>query len=355
MSVILSVATSADGYIDDTSSERLVLSTPEDWGAVYALRGEADAIVIGANTLRSDNPRLSLKSNELSAKRLAEGREAEPCRVVVSGRGYIDPKLRLFNGEGSRVIIFSQVERRELEGVAEVIVASEITAAFIVGELERRALPNIFVEGGAQVLSMFLSEGVADTLRVAQNPSIVVGECDAPRFDLPELAVAPEVENLGGMRVATYSIHPFDDAVDRGYLQRAIALSNSCLPSPTSYRVGAVVVSAKGEVFEGYTTETAPTHHAEQAAIFKAEAAGASLRGAVMYSSMEPCSERRSEKESCSQILIRLGFARAVFALYEPSHFVTCYGAVNMRRAGIAVRCVSDLDSAVIAVNRHIL
>ncbi len=355
MSVTLSVATSADGYIDDTSSERLVLSTPDDWSAVYALRAEADAIVIGANTLRVDNPRLSLKSEELRAGRLSKGLSAEPVRVVVSGRGYIDPSLRLFSGDGSRVILFSQVERVELEGRAEVIVVPEISATFIVGELERLSLSNIFVEGGAQTLKMFLDEGVADTLRVAVNPLVVVGESDAPRFDVPQLDMEPCKENLGGMQVSIYAIHPFDEEEDLKHLKRAIEISRNCEPRESCYRVGAVVVTSRGDIFEGYTTETAPTHHAEQAAIYKAEAVGADLRGAVIYSSMEPCSERKSERASCSQIIIRLGFSRAVFALYEPSHFVTCHGAENLRRAGITVRCIGELVSEVVTINNHII
>ena len=66
---------------------------------------------------------------------------------------------------------------------------------------------------------------------------------------------------------------------------------------------------------------------AEMFSIAKALAAGAVLRGAAMYSSMEPCSTRSSEPESCSELILRHGFSRTVFALYEPSCFVCCEGA----------------------------
>ena len=69
-----------------------------------------------------------------------------------------------------------------------------------------------------------------------------------------------------------------------------------CTPSATSYCVGAVVAPADGAgSFTGHTHETSPTHHAEQEAIRKALDAGAELRGAAIYSSMEPCSQRKSE------------------------------------------------------------
>ena len=82
---------------------------------------------------------------------------------------------------------------------------------------------------------------------------------------------------------------------------------------------------------------------AEMFSIAKALAAGAVLRGAAMYSSMEPCSRRASEPESCTQLIIRHGFARAAFALYEPDCFVCCRGALTLREAGLDVRAYPAL------------
>lgn len=356
MSVKLSVATSADGYIDDSSDTRLVLSTPEDWAEVYALRAEADAIVIGGETLRRDNPRLSLKSDSLRAERIARGVTPEPYKVVISGRGEISPQLRLFSQPNSNIIIFSNIERRELTSLAEVVVIEHISAEAVVSYLERRSLHNIFVEGGAKILDMFLSSKCVDTLRIAVNPTIEVNDVAAPHFNRPAQLNQRAVEhkNLGGMLIEEYNMREWSRAKDVELLGRAIEVSRSCRPSATSYCVGAVVVTASGEVFEGYTHETSPTHHAEQEAIKKAEAEGASLRGATMYSSMEPCSKRSSEPESCSEIILRHGFSRALFALYEPSCFVECAGALNMRLGGVEVVCIASLADAVRQVNAHL-
>ncbi|MFB8016906.1 RibD family protein, partial [Streptomyces rochei] len=72
--VLLSAATSVDGYLDDTSPERLLLSNAEDFDRVDEVRASCDAILIGATTMRKDNPRLLVNSEERRAKRLAEGR-----------------------------------------------------------------------------------------------------------------------------------------------------------------------------------------------------------------------------------------------------------------------------------------
>ncbi len=357
MSVTLSVATSLDGYIDDNSSQRLLLSSVEDWAEVYALRSKSDAILIGGETLRRDNPRLKLKSGSDIENRISCGLPPHPVRVVVSGRGEISPRLRLFDGGEDRIIIFSNIERPELCGLAEVVVCEDITAAYIVTQLEKRSLFNIFVEGGSKILDMFLGEGMVDTLRVAVNPKIVVDDLLAPKFHKPQLLdeLDATTYDLGGVEVTSYIVNRAQLDVDRTFMLRAVEVSRRCTPSDSSYCVGAVVVTLDGEAFEGYTHETSPTHHAEQAAIQKAQEAGVDLRGATMYSSMEPCSKRASEPESCSQIMIRLGFGRSVFALYEPSCFVECNGALDMRCAAIRVECQSEFAGEVAAVNGHIL
>ncbi len=357
MGVTLSVATSADGYIDDNSVQRLILSTPEDWAEVYQLRAAADAIVIGAETLRRDNPRLSLKSDELRLSRISEGKAPEPHKVIISRDGKIDPSLRLFTSPYKNIIIFSQIERAELDDLAEVIVIEEITSHAVRSHLEKRGLKNIFVEGGAQILNMFLSQGCADSLRLASNPAIRVGDHTAPSFnkELWVKGITPLRSDLGGMQIELYNLRSHNHQEDIKYLEQAIELSRKCIPSATSYCVGAVILTANGEIFEGYTHQTSPTHHAEQEAVKKALQCGADLKGATMYSSMEPCSQRSSEPKSCSQIIIEHQFARAIFALYEPNCFVNCNGALNMRLAGIYVECIDSLAQRVREINRHIL
>ena len=138
-------------------------------------------------------------------------------------------------------------------------------------------------------------------------------------------------------------------------LRQAIELGRRCTPSDGAYSVGAVVVNRDGSVFTGYSRESGPSNHAEEEAIAKAVAAGADLAGATIYSSLEPCSIRRSKPRSCSQLIIEHRFARVVFAMFEPLHFVDCHGAEMMREAGIEVDVLESLAPEVEQVNVHIL
>ena len=356
MRITLSAAVTADGFLDDNSPRRLIISTPEDWAEVYRLRAAHDAILVGAETLRRDDPSLLVRDEEVRARRREQGLPPDIAKATLTGTGELSPGLRFFTeGEAERYV-FSPHEIDSLQNIAPVIsTEGPITAKLIVTQLEKRGVERLMVEGGAAVLRMFLGEGMADTLRLAVNPRLRLGRRGGARFGAaPPQSVPHTCEEVDGMEVTTYTLHPDTTEEDLRHLRMAVDEGRKCTPGPTSYCVGAVVATADGRIFAGYTHETSATHHAEQEAIAKALAAGAELRGAAMYSSMEPCSRRASEPESCTQLIIRHGFARAAFALYEPDCFVCCRGALTLREAGVDVRAYPALANGVWEANAHL-
>lgn len=341
MRITLSFATTADGYLDDNSATRLVLSSEEDWAEVHRLRAQCDAILVGAETVRRDNPSL----------------KGVATRVTVTRSGRLDPAARFFTVGEARRIVFAPHPLPQLADVAEVICLEEpITAAAMVVELERRGIGHLLVEGGAEVLGMFLDEGLADTVRRAVRPDLVLGvERGGARFCYTPPADRPcNSEVLGGVEVTTCQLKEDRHEEELRWLDRAIEESRRCPICRSCYRVGAVIVTADGQSFTGYTHENSPTHHAEQEAIIKAVQAGVELRGATIYTSMEPCSKRASEPESCTELILRYGFARVVFACYEPDCFVCCEGALRLRRAGVEVRVYPERREEVLAINGHL-
>lgn len=356
MRVTLSFATTADGFLDDVSARRLMISTPEDWTSVGLLRTRTDAILVGAETLRRDNPALLLRDESVRTLRQAKGLRPDITKVTLTASGHLSPALRFFTEGDAIRYVFSRQDIPALHDVATVIpVGGSLTARYIVTELEKRGVGHLLVEGGAHVLRMFLDEGMADEVRIAVNPALTLGDAGYARFEfLPPEGASCICEDLGGMRVMTCTLHPDTAAEDRKWLRLAIEASRQSPPCATAYRVGAVVVTCNGEFFTGYTHESSATHHAEQEAVIKALSAGADLCGAAIYSSMEPCSRRASEPESCTQMIIRHGFAHVAFGLYEPDRFVDCRGALTLREAGIDVRVYSDLGDEVRAINAHL-
>lgn len=359
MRITLSFATTADGYLDDRSDRRLMISTPEDWAAVLRLRARHDAILVGAETLRRDNPALLLHNPEEQLRRMTDGRRPDLTKVTLTRSGRLSPEMKFFTEGDADRYVFSERELPQIEPFATVISShGPLTAALLVTELERRGINSLLVEGGAHVLRMFLDAGLADVVRRAVNPGLRLGEEQGGaqfRYEPPKEAECT-FENLGGMEVMTAVLHPDTSEEDLVWLARATQEAFRCTPSETCYCVGAVIVLPDGRTFTGYTHETSPTHHAEQEAIAKALAAGAGadLHGAAIYSSMEPCSKRSSEPESCTQLILRYGFARVVFAAYEPACFVQCQGARMLREAGVDVRVYPRLAHSVREANAHL-
>lgn len=143
---------------------------------------------------------------------------------------------------------------------------------------------------------------------------------------------------------------------DRRWLWTAIELSRLCPPSDTAYSVGAIIVGRDGqERSRGYSRDQAPFVHAEESALAKLAGSGTDLSGAIMYTSMEPCSTRRSGPLTCTELIIAAGFARVVLALREPPVFARCVGVELLRGAGVGVVTIPEFAAEVTAVNAAIL
>ena len=143
---------------------------------------------------------------------------------------------------------------------------------------------------------------------------------------------------------------------DRRRLRRAIELSRQCPPSPTAFAVGAVIVAGDGSVLAtGYSRETSPLDHAEEAALAKLDPADPRLAGATIYSSLEPCAARASRPRPCAELIIEAGLRRVVIGWLEPPVFAAGGGAGVLRAAGVTVVEIGDLAAEARAVNVAVL
>jgi pyrimidine deaminase RibD-like protein len=142
---------------------------------------------------------------------------------------------------------------------------------------------------------------------------------------------------------------------DLRWLRAAIELSRRCPRSPSAYSVGAIVVDAEGrQIAQGFSRESHPHDHAEEAALAKLAPGDPRLRTATVYSSLEPCSTRASRPTPCARLLIDAGVRRVVLAWREPALFVDCRGVEMLEAAGVEVVEVAELASLARAVNAHL-
>ena len=143
---------------------------------------------------------------------------------------------------------------------------------------------------------------------------------------------------------------------DERWMRAAVKLAWLCPPSDTAYSVGAVVVDADGaELSSGFSREGGPAVHAEESALGKLSAGDPRLPGATIYSTLEPCSRRKSGPRTCTQLIITAGLRRVVFAWREPALFVAdCLGYELLIEAGLAVTELPEFAALAAAPNRHL-
>jgi pyrimidine deaminase RibD-like protein len=141
-------------------------------------------------------------------------------------------------------------------------------------------------------------------------------------------------------------------------MRLAVSLAWQCPPSDTAFSVGAVIVDAGGaELSRGFSREGGdPLVHAEEAALGKLSPGEPRLAGATVYSTLEPCSRRRSRPLTCTELIIAAGLRRVVMAWREPALFVVdARGYELLSRAGLTVTELPEFAAAAIAPNRHLV
>jgi len=362
--VLLSCATSADGYLDDASPRRLILSGPADLARVDEVRASCDAILVGTGTIRRDDPRLLIRDPRLSAARAARGQPPHPARVTLTATGDLDPQARFFAPGAPRLVYCATpalAKARARLGAAAVLIdaGDPLSVDFLLENLAERKVARLLVEGGARVLCQFLTADLTDQLDLAIAP-FFVADPRAPRLNLshPDLnshanpMTLAEVRRLDDVVLLRYLLGP--GGPDLRFLRWAVELSRQCPPSPTAFSVGAVIVAADGEVLAtGFSREQQDHDHAEEVALRKL-GPDPRLRGATIYSSLVPCGARASRPVTCVQHIVAAGIPRVVFAWREPRLFTDGEGAEQLRAAGLTVVERPELADRARSINAHL-
>jgi 5-amino-6-(5-phosphoribosylamino)uracil reductase len=223
---LLSCALSIDGYLGSAAPRRLELSNDADFDRVDAVRASCDAILVGAATVRNDNPRLLVRSPARREERTARGLTETPIKVTVTERLELDPRADFFTtGTGEKLVYCTSRRvmdaRSRLGPVATVVDGGQpVEMRTISEDLGERGVQRLMVEGGGKVHTQFLTENLADELQLVVAP-FFVGDSRAPRFvadghfpwNPDRRATLAEVRQLGDVVLLRYALSSrFEDA-----------------------------------------------------------------------------------------------------------------------------------------------
>jgi len=210
---------SVDGHIDDLAEERLTLSNAADLDRVDAVRATMDAIMVGAGTVRRDNPSLLVKSVSRRIERVSRGLPEDLVKVTVTEGGDLDPGSRFFTTGAAPKLVYTVRDAAagltaRLGSAATVVDLGErVDLPALLADLSARGVRRLMVEGGGAIHTAFLTAGLADELHLVVAP-FFIGEPDAPRFThagaFPQSPRHPmrlaEVRKIGEVALLRYTM-----------------------------------------------------------------------------------------------------------------------------------------------------
>jgi diaminohydroxyphosphoribosylaminopyrimidine deaminase/5-amino-6-(5-phosphoribosylamino)uracil reductase len=189
--VVGQLGQSLDGRIATSSGHSHYINGPQDRRRLHRLRALSDAVVVGAGTVASDDPRLTVRD--------VEG--PQPVRVVLDPGGRLDERRGVFT-DGLAHTLWIQAEASTFDGPSGLTVREGVeivllpagpdgwfTPASVLAMLEGRGLSRVLVEGGGLTVSRFLEARALDRLHVSVAP-LLIGSGRAG-------ITLPEVETLG--------------------------------------------------------------------------------------------------------------------------------------------------------------
>jgi diaminohydroxyphosphoribosylaminopyrimidine deaminase/5-amino-6-(5-phosphoribosylamino)uracil reductase len=173
--IILKWAQSRDGFLDIDRSknqdQRPVWITGEpERVLVHKWRAAEQSILVGAGTVRADNPMLNVR----------EWPGSNPLRLVLSSSGSLDKSSAVFKSGDKTVVFTHNAEAETGEATKVVLIRNKTSASQITDYLFNSGIQSVLIEGGAKVLSHFISSGLWDEARIFFGKDIYKSGIRAP-------------------------------------------------------------------------------------------------------------------------------------------------------------------------------
>jgi 2,5-diamino-6-(ribosylamino)-4(3H)-pyrimidinone 5'-phosphate reductase len=225
--IIVNVAMTVDGKLDTIERKGAPISSRIDRQRVDQLRASVDAVMVGGRTLISENPSLTIRSQDLRLRRIAKGLEENPAKVAVISQANLDLGGAFMNAGPARRLIYTtkrtlpdQVHLLEKAGAQVFVTCDErIDLINVMQSLHDQGIQHLMVEGGGTLIASLFQSGLVDDLFAYIAPQIFSGAsaptlADGAGFKFEQAArltldSVNKLDDEGGILVQ-YSIHPIE-------------------------------------------------------------------------------------------------------------------------------------------------
>jgi riboflavin-specific deaminase-like protein len=180
--VMATFAMTADGKVTTKNFGPVDFTSREDKLHLFRERALADAVLLGHTSLERDNVRLGVPT-DLQELRIQRGQSRSPLRVIVSNKGKIDDRLKIFQSDISPIIIFStkRMPRKNQEALRKratlhLTDAKQVDLAAMLKTLrDEYEVHTVACEGGPTLFRSLLEQGLVDQLNLTIAPYLFGG------------------------------------------------------------------------------------------------------------------------------------------------------------------------------------
>ncbi len=169
--VVAKCGMSLDGKIATRTGDSRWVTGEESRKQVHQIRNQVDAILVGSRTVMLDDPSLTT--------RLPQDNTKDPIRVILDSSEYLGSDRKVFTIESNAPTWIAVAEKREIEGVDEIIKvptgSGGLDIEFLMRELARREVTSVLIEGGGTTLGSAFESGIVDKVMFFVAPKIIGG------------------------------------------------------------------------------------------------------------------------------------------------------------------------------------